>query len=137
MGTNIIIGGLIVQVVVFGLFVIAAAVFHSRLRKQATAKCHTTPWKKHMRSLYVVSILIFVRSIVRVVEYAQGNDGFIMVHEVFLYIFDALVMWIAMVVMNWVHPSEVAAYLRGGKAFTKAWKLEEVGSARQVDYSAA
>jgi len=90
-----------------------------------------------MISLYLVSMLIFVRSIVRVVEYAQGNDGFIMVHEVFLYIFDSLVMWIAMVVMNWIHPSEVAAFLRGGKAFTKAWKLEDVGVARQAGYSAA
>lgn len=90
-----------------------------------------------MLSLYLVSILIFVRSIVRVVEYAQGYDGFIMTHEAFLYIFDALVMWIAMVVMNWIHPSEVAACLRGGKAFTKAWKLEDVGFARQAGYSAA
>jgi hypothetical protein len=137
MGNNIVIAGLIVQVIIFGLFVIAAAVFHSRLRKQPTAKCHTTPWKKHMMSLYLVSILIFVRSIVRVVEYAQGHTGYIMVHEIFLYIFDSLVMWIAMAVMNWIHPSEVAACLRGGKAFTKAWKLEEVGSARQAGYSAA
>lgn len=137
MGNTIIIAGLIVQIIVFGLFVITAAIFHSRIRGQPTGKCHTTPWKKHMISLYLVSILIFVRSIVRVVEYVQGHDGFIMVHEVFLYIFDALVMWIAMCVMNWIHPSEVAAYLRGGKAFTKAWKLEEVGSARQAGYSVA
>jgi hypothetical protein len=137
MGTNIIIAGLIVQVVVFGLFVIAAAIFHTRIRSQPTASCHGTPWEKHMFSLYLVSILIFVRSIVRVVEYAQGNDGFIMGHEYFLYIFDALVMWCAMVVMNWIHPSEVAAYLRGGKAFVKGWKLEDVGTVRSAGYSAA
>jgi hypothetical protein len=137
MGNNIIIAGLIVQVIVFGLFVIAAAIFHSRLRKQPTASCHGTPWEKHMVSLYIVSILIFVRSIVRVVEYAQGTTGYIMVHEYFLYIFDALVMWAAMVVMNWIHPSEVAAHLRGGKAFVKGWKLEEVGTMRQAGYSAA
>jgi len=68
-----------------------------------------------------------VRSIVRVVEYVQGYDGFIMSHEYFLYVFDSLVMWLAMLVMNWIHPSEVAAFLRGGKAFTNAWRLEEVG----------
>jgi hypothetical protein len=137
MGNNIIIAGLIVQIVVFGLFVIAAAIFHSRLLKQPTASCQRTPWTKHMVSLYIVSILIFVRSIVRVVEFAQGTTGYIMVHEYFLYIFDALVMWIAMVVMNWIHPSEVAAFLRGGKAFVKGWKLEEVGTVRQAGYSVA
>ena len=125
MGNNIIIAGLIVQVIVFGLFVIAAAIFHARLRSLPTASCHGTPWEKHMVSLYLVSILIFVRSIVRVV------------HEYFLYIFDALVMWAAMVVMNWIHPSEVAAYLRGGKAFTKGWKLQEVGTMRMGGYSTA
>lgn len=90
-----------------------------------------------MVSLYLVSILIFVRSIVRVVEYVQGNDGYIMSHEAFLYVFDATVMWLAMIIMNWVHPSEVAANLRGGKAFKNAWKLEDVGSSNGAGYSAA
>lgn len=57
--------------------------------------------------LYLVSILIFVRSIVRVIEFIQGFDGHIFSHEVYLYIFDALIMCIAMVVMNVVHPYEI------------------------------
>lgn len=116
---------------------IAAAIFHTSINKMPTVKCHSTPWKKHMVSLYIVSILIFIRSIVRVVEYAQGNDGYIMVREAFLYVFDALVMWLAVVIMNWVHPSEVGAYLRGGKAFTKAWKLEDVDRLGVSSYSPA
>lgn len=127
MANNIIIGGLVVQVVVFALFVMASAIFHWRIRVDPTTKSHTMPWEKHMISLYIVSILIFVRSIVRLVEYAQGHDGYIMKHEIFLYVFDALVMWMAMVVMNWIHPSEVAACLRGGKAFVKAWEIEDLG----------
>lgn len=59
-----------------------------------------------------MSILILIRSIVRVVEYLQGYDGYIMTHEVYLYIFDALVMFIAVVSMNWIHPGEVAKYVR-------------------------
>ena len=65
-----------------------------------------------MIGLYIVSILIFVRSIVRIVEFVQGYDGFIMVHEVFLYIFDASMMWLAVATMNWIHPGEVAQYVR-------------------------
>lgn len=61
-----------------------------------------------MFSLYAVSILIFVRSIVRVVEFIQGFDGYIYSHEVFLYVFDATMMFVAMCIMNLVHPGEVA-----------------------------
>ena len=62
--------------------------------------------------LYVVSFLILVRSIVRVVEYIQGYSGYIMSHEAFLYVFDAAVMFVAVVSMNWIHPGEVAKYVR-------------------------
>ena len=65
-----------------------------------------------MMGLYMVSVLIFVRSIVRVVEYGQGNDGYIMTHEAFLYIFDGMMMLAAMAIMNVIHPGEVAKYVR-------------------------
>lgn len=64
-----------------------------------------------MRALYAVSVLIFVRSIVRVAEYVQGNDGHIITHEAFLYVFDALVIFLAMVTLNWRHPGEISRYL--------------------------
>lgn len=54
-----------------------------------------------------------VRSVFRVVEYLQGNAGYLLSHEVFLYIFDAVLMLGVMVLFNWVHPSEVTeAYLK-------------------------
>lgn len=34
-------------------------------------------------------------------------------HEAYLYISDALIMFLAMIIMNWIHPSEVAASNRG------------------------
>jgi hypothetical protein len=39
--------------------------------------------------------------------YIQGNSGYLLSHEVFLYIFDALLMLAVMIMFNWVHPSEV------------------------------
>lgn len=125
-GNTVIICGLVLQVAFFGFFIVASAVFHHRIRARPTNRCMIVPWEKHMVSLYIVSILIFVRSIIRVAEYVQGHEGFIMSHEAFLYLFDALVMWLAMCIMSWIHPSEVAALLHGGKAFTKAWKMESV-----------
>lgn len=42
-----------------------------------------------------------------------GNDGYLISHEVFLYIFDALLMFLVMVIFAVVHPSEINAQLRG------------------------
>ena len=111
-GKYIVVGGLIIQIIFFGLFVIAAAIFHFRISKAPTQLSYERPWKKHMISLYVVSTLILARSLVRVVEFIQGYDGYIMTHEVYLYIFDAAVMFIAVACMNWIHPGEVAKYVR-------------------------
>jgi high-affinity Fe2+/Pb2+ permease len=114
-GQNIVVGGLFIQVIFFGMFVVASAIFHFRMNQMPTAKSYELPWKKHMLSLYLVSLLIFMRSIVRVVEFLEGYGGYIMRHEAFLYVFDALVMWLAVVTMNWIHPGEVARELRAAK----------------------
>lgn len=68
-----------------------------------------------MFSLYAVSLLIFVRSIVRVVEFIQGFDGYIYSHEWCLYVFDASMMFVAMVILNVVNPGEVAGIIRRGR----------------------
>jgi high-affinity Fe2+/Pb2+ permease len=98
------------------MFVIASAIFHHRMNRMPTTKSHELPWKKHMLSLYIVSLLIFMRSIVRVVEFLEGYGGYIMRHEAFLYVFDALVMWLAVITMNWIHPGEVAIELRAARS---------------------
>jgi len=46
------------------------------------------------------------RSIFRVVEYLIGNNGFLLKHEYFLYIFDAAPMFVEMLLFIWIHPSE-------------------------------
>lgn len=45
-----------------------------------------------MSLLYVASGLIFVRSLFRLIEYIEGNGGVLLSSEVYLYIFDALLM---------------------------------------------
>lgn len=70
-------------------------------------------WQKYLLTLYVTSALILVRSIFRVIEYLNGNDGVLLRSEVYLYIFDALLMIVVLVWMNWFHPSELGLLLRG------------------------
>jgi hypothetical protein len=50
----------------------------------------------------------------RLIEYAQGNDGYLISHEVFLYIFDAVLIFATMVLFAVVHPSEIDALVKGG-----------------------
>ncbi|KAI1059258.1 hypothetical protein LB507_004145, partial [Fusarium sp. FIESC RH6] len=99
-GQKIILAGLFVPIVVFGFFVITSGLFHVKCLKNPTLATREDafPWKLDLHVLYTVSIIILVRSIFRVVESLQGNGGYLISHEVFLYIFDAILMAIVMVV---------------------------------------
>ncbi|PYH64963.1 RTA1 domain-containing protein [Aspergillus vadensis CBS 113365] len=127
-GEHIIIGGLFVQLIFFGFFIITALIFQMRLAKAPTTTSTELShiWRRHMNALYISSILIFVRSIVRVVEYLQGYDGYLMKHEVFIYVFDALLMFLAMEVLQFIHPSQVNCYLgRGDRYSDKVIKTQK------------
>ncbi|OTA91481.1 hypothetical protein M434DRAFT_22377 [Hypoxylon sp. CO27-5] len=99
-GEKIIIVGLFVQIAFFGFFIVSAVVFDRRITNYPTrvAAGRVIPWRRHLVVLYSVSTIILVRSIFRVVEYLQGNSGYIISHEYFLYIFDALLMAAVMII---------------------------------------
>ena len=58
------------------------------------------PWRKHLTALYAASVLILIRSMFRVAEFIQGNNGFILRHEWFLYLFDSVLMLGVMLIFN-------------------------------------
>ncbi|GKZ72480.1 hypothetical protein AnigIFM50267_008844 [Aspergillus niger] len=64
-GENIIIGGLVVQLIFFSLFVITSIKFHRGVSTTPSRRVlHSqAPWKRHMYALYGGSALIFVRSL--------------------------------------------------------------------------
>ncbi|OAP63850.1 hypothetical protein AYL99_03077 [Fonsecaea erecta] len=118
-GKNIIIGGLILQVLFFSFFVAVGVTFHLRLVNNPTARVLANAdvaaaWKKYMFVLYGGSVLILVRSVFRLVEYGQGNAGYLISHEVFLYVFDAVLMFSTMILFAVFHGSELNALLKGG-----------------------
>jgi hypothetical protein len=127
LGQNMIVGGLFIQIIGFGLFVIACSLFHLRMHRACTPRGLEIPWAKHMYALYFVSLLILIRSIFRVVEYLGGQEGFLLTNEVFLYAFDSALMFLAMVYLNWVHPSEIKSYLKGGPC-AKGFQMKEIWS---------
>ena len=128
LGQNIVIGGLIVQILSFGFFLVAAVIFHIRINRHPTNQSREVPWRRHIRTLYAASILILARSIFRVVEYLQGFSGYLLSHEVFLYIFDTILMLAVMILLNVVHPSEITKLLRRGSPISGNSQLKPTTS---------
>ncbi|KAJ5608670.1 hypothetical protein N7528_009237 [Penicillium herquei] len=115
-GQWIIVAGLCVQLVFFGAFIITSICFHCRITQSPTQEAKDSinisglfsrDWRGLLFALYTASVLILIRSIYRIIEFAQGNSGYVISHEVFLYVFDASMMFLVMIVMNLYHPSVV------------------------------
>ena len=109
LGEKIIIVGLFAQLAFFGFFVVVAFTFQRRYNRHAPISEKSPVWTRHLYALYAGSGLIPVRSIFRVIEYLMGNNGFLLKHEYFLYIFDATLMFLVMVLFLVIHPSELTS----------------------------
>ncbi len=134
-GSNIVVAGLFVQVIFFGCFVIVAFLFHWRLRRKPTHAIleEQPPYRRHMFVLYTASLLIFLRSIVRIVEFIQGFSGYIISHEIYLYTFDALPMLVTVLLMNLVHPSELQRLLQRRKKNGEDYRALRLSRSRKAD----
>ncbi|CAG5166856.1 uncharacterized protein ALTATR162_LOCUS6988 [Alternaria atra] len=112
-GTNarfaegIVITGLLIQVIMFALFAVAAVIFRNRIRSRPTPESYDTdiPWRRTLWVLFIVSFLIMIRSVCRVVEYAMGNDGYLLRHEWAMYIFDSVPMFAVTVLYYLWYPT--------------------------------
>ena len=114
-GQCVIIGGLGVQLIFFGAFIISSVTFHVRIiqfptqQSKTATRPGTSVWPRDWRGLlfacYTASLFIVIRSVYRLIEFAQGNNGYVISHEVFLYVLDAAMMFMVMAVMNVFHPS--------------------------------
>ena len=111
LGEDVVVAGLFIQVIMFGLFTITTIIFHVRFQRYGPAETHSEqiPWKQSLNMLYAVSALIMVRSIFRVAEYITGQGGYPLTHEWMLYVFDGLLMFIAMLIFVVWYPSRMQA----------------------------
>jgi hypothetical protein len=106
-GKAMVILGLVIQVLSFALFMVTSVIFHKRVLNDFTLKASTMdiPWVRIMKLLYLIGILILARSVFRLVEYAQGTEGYAMTHEWTLYTFDGVPMVVSAVTMVVWFPS--------------------------------
>lgn len=109
-GNAIMMTGLAVQLLFFTIFIVETAICHFRLHRRqwgSSSSSGRLNWPWLFLSLYVGCILIFIRSVFRVIEYAQGWDGYLVSHEIYMYMFDTLLMALCMLSYSIVHPAYV------------------------------
>ncbi|KAG7042616.1 RTA1-domain-containing protein [Colletotrichum scovillei] len=108
LGENVIIVGLFIQLIGFALFIAVTAVFQWRISQERSQSLrHAASWEKFLWILYGVSALVLIRSLFRVIEYIQGYDGYLQTTEVFLYVFDAALIFLVTFILAVFHPSKV------------------------------
>ncbi|KAJ5706014.1 hypothetical protein N7536_001703 [Penicillium majusculum] len=109
LGEDVIIVGLIVQIIFFGFFIVVSVIFHKRMAGDPTSAAMATSvdWHRYMLVLYFASALIMIRCLYRVIEYIQGSTGFLQSHEYFAYTFDAALMLLVTIIFLVFHPSQI------------------------------
>ncbi|GKU13742.1 unnamed protein product [Fusarium langsethiae] len=111
-GRIILIAGLVVQLCALSVFIITSAYLYIRIRSETGPFLDSTfvRWRRYFRTIEAVTGIMIVRSIVRAVEYLQGQDGFVISHEVFIYLFDASLMFLVMLFFLIVHPGRLVKH---------------------------
>jgi hypothetical protein len=98
-GDAIIIAGLGLQVLIFAAFLVCCLAFHIRFKAhlEQTKESSHLPWQSGLGMLYATSVLIQVRNVFRMIEYAMGSDGYLFRNEWPTYTFDGVLMLAVMV----------------------------------------
>jgi hypothetical protein len=116
LGQKVILAGLFAQLIFFGFFLIIAIVFERRIMKSGMR--YTIPkygkhtWRALLLLLLAAAVVIIERCVYRVIEFGQGQDGYLMTHEVFMFIGDAAPMFFVQAVFHLIHAGDV--FPKGG-----------------------
>ncbi|KAJ5103076.1 RTA1-domain-containing protein [Penicillium argentinense] len=104
-GTNTMVAGIVFQLISTSVFVYCAFDFLRRATRMGLLKMTEMGPITYMIGAMVVSVVvIYIRSIYRVVELAEGWDGYLITHEVYFVVLDGAMMVIAVAVFNFAHP---------------------------------
>ena len=131
-GVKATLAGLIFSLVVFCFFVLIAAVFHRRCSRDPTAlmvQNPQLPWKRYMWALYVACFAVMLRNLVRLIQFGSNKESPLNTKEAFIYVFDAFLMFLAMVAVLVYHPGlliKKARHAQKGEALVKNRNSAEV-----------
>jgi len=118
LGQKIMLIGLFVQLLFFGFFLSISIVFFVRMRRipaRASVPQHgRNAWPALLKLMLCAAVIVILRCIFRIIEFAQGHDGYIASHEVYLYIFDSAPMLVVQVMFHFIRADRVfgAGYVK-------------------------
>jgi hypothetical protein len=102
-GTNIMVAGIVFQMASITVFAALFVDFLRRVRKIGNGLL-TRDMKALIWATTFSVVLIYVRSIYRTVELAQGWDGYLITREGYFLGFDGALMVLAVAAFNFAHP---------------------------------
>lgn len=111
----ILIAGLATQLVALSVFILTSWVVYRRIKQQSLPI--SVSWKRYFRAIEVATVVMIVRSTVRAIEFLEGEGGFVISHEIFIYLFDALLMFALMVILFVIHPGRLMKETKGAKGY--------------------
>jgi len=100
-GENIVKAALIMQAVLFMLFILLAIVFQRRVSKAGVMKPNI---QTVLNVMYISCTIVTVRCIYRIIEFFLGYTGYIYTHEPFFWVFEASIMFVNTAMLNIWHP---------------------------------
>ncbi|KAI9926320.1 hypothetical protein ASPWEDRAFT_698995 [Aspergillus wentii DTO 134E9] len=117
-GVKVVLAGLVLSLVVFGFFVLIAVRFHQRLNQESSTVLDNNPflhWRRYMWALYVSCFAVMLRNLVRTIQFGSNKESPLNTKEAFIYVFDAFLMFLAMLVLLICHPGRLIKKARRAK----------------------
>lgn len=104
-GNNILLAGLVYQVFTFLLFLFLLLVFLSKARKVATGT-GAGGLMQFSGAIVVSSLFVYLRTIFRLAETAEGVGGYASTHEAFFGALEFAPIVLAILILGWWHPGK-------------------------------
>ncbi|KAI0178010.1 RTA1 like protein-domain-containing protein [Pestalotiopsis sp. NC0098] len=111
-GDHIVLGGLLFQLVVLLVYLALVVKFHQTCMRYGMV---IDGWRPYVLVMIASVVLIWVRNLVRVIEFAQGFYGAITQNEAMIYVFDAFLMLSIMILFAVWHPVRLVRKADGGR----------------------
>ncbi|GAA97724.1 hypothetical protein E5Q_04403 [Mixia osmundae IAM 14324] len=121
-GTKLMLAGIAAQLATTVIFLILAADFAITRRHALTTSSRDV--KLVASTTLIVTLFIVIRGIYRTCELAEGWVGYLIVHQPYFLVFDALLMISCLVLFNIIHPSRMLRR-EGGAADTSSLDDDE------------
>ncbi|OJJ51641.1 hypothetical protein ASPZODRAFT_442865 [Penicilliopsis zonata CBS 506.65] len=103
-GTHIMVAGIVFQMASITVFVALAADFVRRTLRHRLIQSADGSFVPLLVAMGFSVVCIYIRSIYRTIELSQGWTGYLITHQVYFVVLDGVMMVLAVVVFNFVHP---------------------------------